>query len=69
MNIYILENGFKMARTQITIYPDEILKSLLDNEAEKENRSLSNLILNILASHYKLQRTQRRKTSSRSINR
>jgi len=38
---------------RITIYPDDILKSNLENEAKKEGRSLNNLILFILNKKFK----------------
>jgi len=38
---------------RITIYPDDILKYNLENEAKKEGRSLNNLILFILNKKFK----------------
>lgn len=37
---------------QITIYPNKELKEKLNNEMEKENRSLNNLILLILNKYF-----------------
>ncbi len=38
---------------RITIYPKEELRSKLEKEAEKEERSLNNLILLILNKYFK----------------
>ena len=37
---------------RLTIYPDKELMKQLNKEANKEKRSLNNLILFILAKHY-----------------
>jgi hypothetical protein len=37
---------------RVTIYPDKELQEKLNKEADKEKRSLNNLILFILAKHY-----------------
>lgn len=37
----------------LTIYPNKELKSKLDKEAEKEERSLNNLIILILNKYFK----------------
>jgi predicted HicB family RNase H-like nuclease len=37
---------------RLTIYPDKELMKKLNNEADKEKRSLNNLILFILAKHF-----------------
>jgi len=37
---------------RLTIYPSKKLKKELEEEAEKEKRSLNNLILLILERHY-----------------
>ena len=38
---------------RITIYPNKELKSKLDKEAEKEERSLNNLVILILNKYFK----------------
>jgi predicted HicB family RNase H-like nuclease len=38
---------------RLTIYPDKELMKKLNNEADKEKRSLNNLILFILEEHYR----------------
>jgi len=37
---------------RLTIYPDKDLQKKLNKEADKEKRSLNNLILFILAKHF-----------------
>lgn len=39
-------------RNSITIYPDEDLMKKLEKEAEKQKRSMNNLVLFILASFF-----------------
>ena len=41
---------------RITIYPDEKLQKKLEKEAEKQKRSMNNLILFILASYFSKKR-------------
>jgi len=38
---------------RLTIYPDKELMKKLNNEADKEKRSLNNLILFIIEEHYR----------------
>ena len=41
---------------RITIYPKEELKKKLEKEAQKQNRTLSNFILNVLTSYFEKKR-------------
>lgn len=47
-------NIIKMERNNITIYPEKKLREELDKRAEKEDRSLNNLILGILKKEMKI---------------
>jgi len=42
-------------RNSITIYPDENLQKNLEKEAEKQKRSMNNLVLFILSSYFSKQ--------------
>ena len=45
-----------MDRNSITIYPDDDLMKKLEKEAQKQKRSMNNLILFILASYFEPKR-------------